>query len=169
MMRRILVGEPEGNRRSRSLRHAIPVAGGALALALGVGAGPAFAYFASHGSGAGAGKAGTVSLSATVTAGSGLYPGATAPVTVVVKNTSASTALTLESLAQNGTTAIQTAGKGTCDPSVVTFTAGALPTGSVSAGSSVSVTGTVTMATAAADGCQGTTFSIPLQATGQTS
>lgn len=148
-------------------RPLLSVAGAALALALGFGAEPAYAYFTSQGWGTGGGQVGTVSLSTTATAGTGLYPGDKAPVTVVIKNTSAATALTLKSLIQNGATTVQTVGSATCDATVVTFAAGTLPTDPISAGASVNVPGTVTMGTAAATGCQGATFSIPLQATGQ--
>ena len=143
--------------------------GAVAALTIGLGAGAAYAYFTSSGNGTGVASAGTVTLTATVTAGSGLYPGGSTGVTVKVSNTSASAALTITSLIQNGSATIQTAGKGTCTPSVVTFAAGSLPGSPIGAGSFANVPGTVTMTTAALDGCQGTTFSIPLIATGKTS
>src|SRR5436190_2340483 len=123
--------------------------------------GTAYAYWTTTGTGSGSSEStSTVTLSLTLTAGSGLYPGATSNVSAQVNNTSTSGALTITSLVQNGNTTVQTVGKGTCTATVVTFTAGTLPPTSVAAGSNASVPGTVTMSTAALDGCQGTTFSI---------
>lgn len=139
------------------------------ALVVGLCVGTAYAYFTSSGQGSGATSTGTVTLTTNVTAGSGLYPGGSVGVTVKLNNTSAAAALTITSLTQSGTATIQTAGKGTCTPSVVTFTAGSLPGSPISSGSFANVPGTVSMTTAALDGCQGTTFSIPLIATGKTS
>jgi hypothetical protein len=143
--------------------------GAAGALIVGIGTGSAYAYFTSSGHGSGTASTGTVALTTTVTAGSGLYPGGSIGVTVTLNNTSSGAALTITSLTQNGTATVQTTGKGTCDPSVVAFTTGTLPGSPISAGQHANVSGTVSMTTAAADGCQGTTFSIPLQATGKTS
>ncbi len=150
-------------------RRARLLIGAVAALTIGLGAGAAYAYFTSSGNGSGAASTGTVTLTATVTAGSGLYPGGSVGVTVKLNNTSASAALTITSLIQNGSATVQTAGKGTCTPGVVTFTVGSLPGSPIGAGSFANVPGTVAMTTAALDGCQGTTFSIPLIATGQTS
>jgi hypothetical protein len=130
-------------------------------------AGTADAYWSGHGSGNGSGATGTIALTASVTTVSGLYPGATVPVTVTLKNTSTAGNLSITALSQSGSTTIQTAGKGSCDPSVVSFTVGVLPVGTLSPNQTAAATGSVTMSTAAADGCQGTTFSIPLIATGK--
>jgi hypothetical protein len=145
------------------------VAAATLALCTAIGAGAAYGYFTSSGSGSGSASTGTVTLTTNVMAGSGLYPGGSVSVIVKLNNTSASAALTISSLSQNGSATVQTAGKGTCTPSVVTFTAGSLPGNPVGAGSFANVSGTVSMTSAALDGCQGTTFSIPLIATGKTS
>ena len=143
--------------------------GAAVTLVIGLGAGTAYAYFTSSGQGSGAATTGTVTLTTNVTAGSGLYPGGSVGVTVRLNNTSASAALTITSLVQNGSATIQTAGKGTCTPSVVSFAAGSLPGSPIGVGSFANVSGTVSMTTAALDGCQGTTFSISVVATGRTS
>ncbi|HEX3898949.1 MAG TPA: hypothetical protein VHW74_07235 [Mycobacteriales bacterium] len=129
--------------------------------------GTAKAYWSGHGTGAGTGATGTISLNASVTVVSGLYPGATVPVSVTLKNTSAAGNLTITALSQSGATTIQTAGKGSCNPSVVTFAVGALPSGALAPNQTGTATGSVTMTTAAADGCQGTTFAIPLIANGK--
>lgn len=150
-------------------RRFLLLVGAVVALVLGLSGGAAFVYFTSSGSGSGTTNAGTVTLTTNVTAGSGLYPGGSVGVTVQLNNTSASAALTISSLSQNGSATIQTAGKGTCTSTVVTFTPGTLPATPIAAGSSANVPGTVSMTPAALDGCQGTTFSIPLIATGKTS
>jgi hypothetical protein len=138
-----------------------------VAIVLVAGAGTADAYWSGHGGGTGSGTSGTIALTASVTTVSGLYPGATVPVTVTLKNTSTVGNLSITALSQSGATAIQTAGKGSCSPSVVSFTVGTLPSGTIAPNQTAAATGSVTMTTAAADGCQGTTFSIPLIATGR--
>ena len=131
--------------------------------------GAAYAYFTGSGSGTGRATVGTVSISVTLNAGSGLFPGGSTGVTVAVTNTSTSQSLTVTSLVQSGGAIIQTAGKGACDPTVVTFTSTSLPSSPITHGGSANATGTVSMTAAAADGCQGSTFSLPLKATAQTS
>lgn len=135
-------------------------------------AGAAFAYFTATGSGTGTATAGTVSLSLTVAAPAGqLFPGGTVNVTIGVKNTSSSASLTITALKQDPDrrTTITTAGQGSCDPTVVSFTDTTVPTGAIAAGASANATGTVNMTADALNGCQGAVFSIPLLATGQTS
>jgi len=134
------------------------------------GAGVAFAYWTSTGQGTGSAATGTVTLSASVTGVSGLYPGASVPASVVLTNDNTSnTAMKIQSVTA-GTTSVS-GGKGSCDPSVVTFTpTTTLPTTTSTApGADFTVDGNVTMTMAAADGCQGASFSIPLTATGRTS
>jgi hypothetical protein len=129
---------------------------------------PAWAYWTTHGSGTGSATTGTVSMSLTLVTSIGLAPGIPVIVAVTVNNTSPSGAVTLTSLQQNGNTTITTSGKGpSCSAGVVTFVAGTLPTTPITAGASASINGTVTMSTAAADDCQGATFSIPLTANGR--
>lgn len=131
------------------------------------GTGSAYAYWRTTGLGSGANTTGTVSLTVSVSAGSGLSPGGSVPVSVTVNHTSVSGTFTVQSLLQNGTAAVATVGKGpSCLPSVVTFTAGSLPS-PIAHGASGVVSGTVSMSTAAADDCQGATFSIPLQVNGK--
>lgn len=154
------------DRLSATTQRAATVAMGAAIIAVAL-TGTAKAYWSRGGTGTGTGSTGTISLTATVTAVSGLYPGATVPVNVTLKNTSPSGNLAVTALSQSGTATIQTAGKGSCSASVVTFTVGTLPSGTLAPNQTGTATGTVTMTTAAADGCQGTTFAIALIATGK--
>lgn len=133
--------------------------------------GTTHAYWTSPTPGSGAGATGTttVAISATTSGVSGLYPGASVPVAVTVKNNSTTAGVKITSLVQSGATVIQTPGKGTCNAGVVSFTAGTLPSGTLAAGQSTTAPGTVQMTAAAADGCQGTTFAITLLAGGRTS
>jgi hypothetical protein len=156
------------NRMSARAQRGAIVALGAAIVAVGC-TGAAQAYWSAPGAGTGTAASGTVSLTATVTPVSGLYPGSSIPVSVTLKNTSAAGGLSVTGLSQAGSTTIQTAGKGTCTPSVVSFTAGTLPTGSIAPNQTTAAPGTVTMTAAAADGCQGATFAIPLIANGRTS
>ena len=135
--------------------------------AMGTSVGVAWGYFTSDGSGTGSAAATTLALSAEVSPQSGLYPGAQVPVTVTVNNDSPSASFRVTDLTA-GATLIHTAGKGSCDATAVTFTPGTLPVAAVAAGDSVDVPGTVSMSLDADDGCQATTFSIPLTAKGKT-
>lgn len=134
--------------------------------------GIASAFWTNGGEGAGSAKAGTLTLTASVTGVSGLYPGDSIPVTVDLTNTSGGASISIQSVAAGDTT-IGTRGKGTCDAHVVTFavdtTKTSLPSDPVAHGAKFTVNGIVSMASTAADGCQGTSFSIPLTATGKTS
>ena len=156
------------NRYAAHLQRGAVVVLGAAIIAV-AGAGTAAAYWKGAGTGSATTATGTTSLTATVTPVSGLYPGASVPVTVTVKNTSAAASLKVTSLSQAGATTVQTAGKGTCNATVVSFTAGTLPTTVMAPNQTLAVPGTVSMTAAAADGCQGTTFAIPLIANGRTS
>jgi hypothetical protein len=128
--------------------------------------GTARAYWSGHGGGIGASATGTIALTVSTTPVAGLYPGSSIAVTVTLKNTSAAGNLAVTSLSQSGTATIQTAGKGTCNPAVVSFAVGTLPVGSLAPNQTATASGTVSMTSAAADGCQGATFAIPLIATG---
>lgn len=151
---------------SRTARGAIVAMGAALAAVACTGT--ADAYWSGAGSGSGSAATATMSLSAGVTSITGLYPGATVPVTVTLTNTSTQGSLTITALTQAGTATIQTPGNGACTPTVVTFASGTLPSG-IAPNQSASATGSVTMTTAAANGCQGAVFAIPLTATAKTS
>jgi hypothetical protein len=153
-------------RLSATIQRGLLAAMGATIIAVAC-AGTADAFWASTGHGSGTSTTSTISLSANVTTISGLYPGATIPVSVTLKNTSTSGALTISALSQAGATTIQTAGKGSCNAAVVSFSPATLPSGTLAPNQTGIATGSVTMTTAAADGCQGTTFSIPLIANGK--
>ncbi|HVY11914.1 MAG TPA: hypothetical protein VHB18_17385 [Mycobacteriales bacterium] len=131
--------------------------------------GTATAYWRVSGGGSTTVATGTVSLTATVSPVAGLYPGGNVPVTITVKNTSAAAGMKLTSISQAGAATVQTAGKGTCNASVVSFTSGTLPTTTIAPNTTVAAPGSVAMSSTAADGCQGTTFAIPLIANGRTS
>lgn len=107
-------------------------------------------------------------MSLTVTAGTGLYPGAAVAVTVTVHNTSPHAGMKVTSL-QGGTASVQTQGKGPgCTAAgVVTFGAGTLPGTTIPAGGSQNISGTVSMSATAADACQGAIFNIPVSVAGQ--
>ncbi|HVW81276.1 MAG TPA: hypothetical protein VHB69_10105 [Mycobacteriales bacterium] len=137
-----------------------------LALIAVAGTGTATAYWSGRAAGTGHSSTGTVAIAVTTSPVAGLYPGGSVAVSVTLKNSTAGS-LTVTALTQSGTATIQSAGKGTCNPAVVTFAPGTLPSGPLSAGQSGTATGTVSMTTAAADGCQGTAFVVPLTATAQ--
>ncbi|HEX3707386.1 MAG TPA: hypothetical protein VHV76_12225 [Mycobacteriales bacterium] len=155
------------DRLTVTMQRGVIVALGAAIVAVAC-AGTADAYWSSTGHGSATAATGTTTLTASITPVSGLYPGAVVPVSVALKNTSSAAGLTVTSLTQSGSTTIQTAGKGSCSPTVVSFVAGMLPSGTISANQTVTASGSVTMTTAAADGCQGATFAIPLIANGHT-
>ena len=138
---------------------------GVAVLAVLLASGTSYAFLSTTGTGSGAASTGTVTLTASTVAGAGLYPGGSAAVSVTVTNTSASARLVVISIAGSGTSV--TGGKGTCDPSVVSFTVGSLPGTSIAPGASASYSGTVAMTAAAGDGCQSGSFTVPLHVTGQ--
>lgn len=129
--------------------------------------GTAYAVWSSTGSGSHSDTGSTVSITLTpVAVSTGLYPGSSSAVSVTVTNTSASHPLTVTALTA-GPTTISAAGKGSCVATTVSFVAGTLPETPLAPDASVSVPGTVSMAANAVDGCQGTSFSIPLTVTGR--
>src|ERR1700761_1979242 len=107
------------NRLSPGMQRGATIAMGAAIIAVAC-TGTAKAYWSSPGTGTGTAPTGTISLTVTTTSITGLYPGATLPVTVTLKNTSGAGNLTVTSLSQSGSATIQTAGKGTCNAAVVT-------------------------------------------------
>lgn len=154
----------EASLRRYTARMAIVTVGASVGVC--VASGAAVAYWSAPGVGAGSAVTGSVALTATAVTSAGLYPDASVPVTVSVKNNSATASLKITSL-QAGATQ-QTAGNLSCNASSVSFVAGTLPTTPLTPGGSVDVPGTVTMSLAALNECQGATFSIPLTAQGQT-
>ena len=130
-----------------------------------LGTGTSYSYWKAPGTGTGSATTGTMTVTATTTAVSGLYPGANLAVIVTVTNTSAA-GLLVSSIVP-GTVAKSGSPKGTCDPTVVTFTARTLPTTKLAAGKTGSYDGTMSMNTLAADGCQGATFTLPLTINGK--
>ena len=138
-----------------------------VATAVVLSAGGALAYWSTAGQGTGNATTGTLTLSAAAGDVSGLYPGASVPASVTVTNDSSAAAVVVQSVS-GGTATVTTAGKGTCDASVVTFVATtSLPSSPVAAGATFTVNGNAKMAATAADGCQGAIFSIPVTAEAQ--
>lgn len=155
-------------------RLAVPVSGAALLTVLG--AGLAFAYYGSNVSTSGTGRAtpiatSTVTLTVTGTVSTNLYPGgAGASVTISVANPY-SRPLAITGIAATGSVTVTPVPGRTCANTGITVNAptSGLPV-SVPASTTVSnvtLPGTVKMGTGADNGCQGATFQIPFQVTGQ--
>ena len=139
------------------------------ALLVCLGAGAAYAYFTSTGTGSGSATTGTLqTVTVAATAGSPstpLYPGQSGDVVLRLTNPN-SFAVTLVSVAGNGVISAD-GGHSGCDPSVVSFTDQTGLTVNIPGGvtTQVDLPGAAAMSTAAADGCQGATFSIPVTIT----
>jgi len=124
----------------------------------------ATAYWRAPGTGTGSAASGQVTLTAGAVPASGLYPGASQQVTITVSASAAAGTVTVTSV-QPGTAAVS-AGAGTCTAAAVTV-AVTSPLPAALNGGTVVLTGTVSMATTAEDGCQGRTFTIPLTVNGR--
>jgi hypothetical protein len=143
----------------------IVVAGTAVLLRLA--SGTAFAYFTS--SGAGAATASTAAMATvTVAATAGtpstpLYPGGTGDVTLRVTNPNAYTVTLISVTAATGSISASNS----CAPTGVTFTAQTGLTISIAASGTtqVDLPAAASMSAAAANSCQGATFSIPVTVT----
>jgi predicted phage tail protein len=142
------------------------------AVLVSLGAGVAYAYFTSTGSGAGSAGDGTLqTVTIDATAGSPstpLLPGGTGDVALQVSNPNGF-AVTLVAVTGSGTITVDSEHSG-CDPSVVTFTDQTGLSTSIpgdSTGYQVYLDGAASMSTAAANACQGATFSIPVTITVQ--
>lgn len=135
----------------------------------------AYAYWSAPGSGIGAGSAATTNLAGVglvpIAVGTDLnattlLPGGTADAIIKVANPNAYP-VTVTSVAQTSGQAIAAANG--CSPTGVSF-ASQTGTWSVPAnttGTVIHLTGAVSMSTAAANACQGTTFTIPVTVTVQ--
>ena len=137
-------------------------------LSAALGGGAAFAYV-SGGGGAGTGNA-TVASAQTVTASAAslsgtLYPGATANLTVTVKNPYANLAMTITGLTSGGS--ITGGGTGCAASNVSLITTASFNPTTVSANSSraITFTGAVQMSSGAPNACQGQSFVIPVAVT----
>lgn len=139
---------------------------GVVVLAALLVAGPSMAFMSTTSTGAGAASTGTMTLTASAVAGANLYPAGSAAVTVTVTNTSPAAPLTVTTIVGNGVASVS-GSKGSCDASVVTFTAASLPGTAIAHGASATYAGTVAMSAAASDGCQSGSFALPLLVTGQ--
>ena len=136
-----------------------------------MGGGIAIAAWTSSGTGTAGAKAGTAAAPTTSTADLTaltplLYPGATGPARILVNNPNPYP-VKVVSVTSNGT-ATGTGGSGTCVTTGITWNAQTPTTGNtVSANGSATLTlpGAVAMSTSVDDGCQGATFSIPVQVT----
>ena len=156
----------------RRYGRALFVLGAALALTLGVGAGTAYAWFTSSGSGTGKGSVSTAQavtvLGATGTPTSALHPGATADLTLTVKNPN-SYPLVIVSISQNLTSAETVVGGTGCtagNSGVTVPTLSGLDV-TVTSGTSVVVhiPNGAAMSASSASGCQGASFHVPVHIT----
>lgn len=140
------------------------------AMLLGLTGGVAYAYFTSSGSGTGSASTGTMQT-VTVAASTGspttpLIPEGSGDVALQVTNPNGF-AVTLVSVTGSGGITVD-GGHSGCDPSVVTFTDQTGLTISIPADSTdwqVYLPGAASMSSAAANACQGATFSIPVTIT----
>jgi hypothetical protein len=140
-----------------------------------LGTGTAVAYWAAAGAGSGTAAAGTAQPLSTVTTSASvsslLYPGGpAADVTLAVQNPNPYP-VTVTGVAVDGAVTA-TGGIGTCATHGVSLVAptGGLPfTVSPSATATVTLSGAATMSTAAENGCQGATFTLPVSLTGASS
>lgn len=140
-----------------------------------LGTGTAVAYWAAAGSGTGTAAAGTAQPLSTVTTSASttsvLYPGGpAADVALVVLNPNPYP-VTITGVSADGPV-IASGGLGTCTTHGVTFSppASGLPfTVSPSASATVTLGGAAEMSTAAENGCQGATFTLPVALTGESS
>lgn len=141
-------------------------------------AGGAFAYFTAAGSGSGTSTVGTtqqVTITAGVTPTTALFPGTTGDVTVHITNPNTIPvhigALALDT--SQGTSLSGYSGPLGCDPPPLTFTTQTNASAGWTVPAHVSVdgvldldlTGSISLATSAANQCQGGTFTVYLQAT----
>lgn len=129
-------------------------------------AGLASAYWRTTGSGGGSSQAATdLVLSASPVSVTGLYPGASQTVTVTVTASGGTAGKPITVTGVTPGTASVTGGSGGCALNAVTFavTSGLPKTGT----GSVVLNGTVSMSTGAANGCQSSTFLIPLTVNGK--
>ena len=134
-----------------------------------MGGGIAIAAWTSSGTGTAGAKAGTAAAPTTSTADLTaltplLYPGATGPARILVNNPNPYPVKVI-SVTGNG---IPTGSGGTCVNTGITWNAQNPTTGNtVPANGSTTLTlpGAVAMSTSVDDGCQGATFSIPVQVT----
>jgi hypothetical protein len=160
----------------RILRVALIVAA-AITLIVG-GGGVAYAYWTAGGSGSALGTTGTtapITLSSSTPTG-GLAPGSTATVSLLATNSNAASvhvsSLTLDTTQGTGGYSVDAAHSG-CSVSALSFTAQTnggsgwdVPgkVGSVNGTLSISLPGSLAMATSAANACQGATFTVYLLA-----
>jgi hypothetical protein len=153
-------------------RRAVLVVGAMVALVVGLGAGAAYGYFTTTGHGSGAtsiGTAAAVTLEATSgTVASYLQPGSNADLLVEIDNLN-SYAVTLTGISENGTTVTPVGGTG-CTSANATVSVSSQTNLSITVPSGttvVHVPGGASMGTAASNGCQGTSFQIPVLITVQ--
>jgi hypothetical protein len=124
----------------------------------------AHAVWSAAGAGATSAKAGTAAaLTATADVPGALYPGSSATLTLKVNNPNGFGATV--TAVSFGTI---TAANG-CSTAGITVTPPASLPRAVVAGGSVTLTATVSMSTSTSNACQGTTFSVPVTATGRVS
>lgn len=151
-------------------RFRLPFIGAMAALVIGLGAGSAYAYFATPGSGSTATTAGSPSpvtvLHSTGTVTNGLFPGGTGDLRLTLNNPN-NDQVTITSVSGNGAVT-GSGGVGSCSSTGVSVTPGLTGlTVAVAPGNPVSVVipGAASMNASSDDGCEGATFSIPVNIT----
>jgi hypothetical protein len=145
--------------------------------ALGV-SGLVFAAWLTSGSGSGYAKAGTSealsTLDASASTSATLYPGATGGVTLTISNPNPFP-VRVTGVSLNGTNADIAADSGhaSCSPTGVSFTDQTglsidvpAKSGGTNGTATATLTGAASMSNASADGCQGATFTIPVNLSG---
>lgn len=153
-------------------RLTVPVVAAAIATV--VTAGVAAAWYQSNVRSTGTGSASTaatqtVTLTTTGAVSTGVYPGGPgADITISVTNPYANLPIALNSIAINGSIGV-TGALGTCTTTGLAIAAPAQLPATVNGGATLSLTLTsvVKMGLTADSGCQGATFTIPLQVTGK--
>lgn len=150
----------------------IVLVAGTVAAAMTLPTGIAHAYLTTKGTGAGSATSGTISAltGLTATPSGTLIPGGTGALVVRVTNPN-SLPVTVTTVSGNGSITA-TGALGTCTSPAVTLTtptAGLPATIAPGATATITLTGAITMGTAAQSGCQGATFDVPVLLTGKTS
>ena len=142
------------------------VAGAAVALIFGLGAGSAYAYFTSNGSGSGVATVGSVQgitvLEATGTATNKLSPGTSGDLLIKINNPN-TFPVTITALSGNGTVTGSGVGCTTTAVSVPSETSLSInvPPGN----DNIVVPNGVSMGLGSDNGCQGSTFQVPISIT----
>ena len=145
---------------------------GAIATASVLTGGVAFAWWSTTGSGSGSATTGTtvaLTTSASTPSGTVLVPGGSAPLVITVTNPNAGS-VTITSVQLDTSRSVTVSGEaGTCTAPPLTVSATPSLVLAGGATTTFTVPNAVTLGSAAANGCQGATFTLPVTLTGRTS